>query len=457
MAEGQHSTDGPPNGETPPADTGPKAGYVLREPEGWVDGVAMLSQHAPEDYRDLVVLFGSCPRCTHRMEVELPVKQRTGKPLATTAEDSETLKDPFAKTASCNCRGDHEGRPKEAQGCGAFGRLEVGAESAPDHGIVRVKGKPFAATLADLEWERKAERLGVEELTTVRATGEKWTATVSSLTGIFGVVALIKGPEDITKLDGLWEASVIILVLFAIALALTGVLLAAFAAYGMPRRFRPLGGPLRREQTREAGKARRFLAGSVGATVGAVSALAIAIGITWGATPEETPKQNKAPAARNALLTAGVLDTFRGPVSVRRTVPPGQKNDRLCLLRYQERTFKRAVPTGSYWTSCDEKDLRTLAKVRERLALPPRMTSLPDLRLRAELPEGTKVTYFEGKVAPQCAHRTAEPPCKRSRRYAGGGSQYYFPDKTSPSKWITERACTTSSENKPTIWKSCNG
>jgi hypothetical protein len=69
---------------------------------------------------------------------------------------------------------------------------------------------------------RKAERLGVEELTNVRATGEKWTATISSITGIFGVVALIKGPEDITKLQGIWEALVIGAILVAVALALAG-------------------------------------------------------------------------------------------------------------------------------------------------------------------------------------------------------------------------------------------
>jgi len=181
--------------------------------------------------------------------------------------------------------------------------------------------------------------------------------------------------------------------------------------------------------------------------------------VTWVATPEEEtpPKQTKVPPARAVVLTEQNLNTFRAQVSIRRTVPAGQKNDYLCLLRYQERTFALAAPTGGYWTSCDEKNLPTLAEVRRRLALPPRFNPLPDLRLRAEIPEGTKVIYAEGKVGPQCAHSVAKPPCKRSRRYPGGATQYFFPDEKSPSKWIRERACTASSENKRAIWKPCKG
>lgn len=277
-----------PDEKTSTLDEGPDARYRVREKAGWVDGVARFTQRAPEDYGDIVILAGECPRCTHQMEVELPIERRTGERLKTPEPDFETLKAPFAKTASCNCRGDHEDRPENVlQGCGAFGRIEVGEPLAPERGIVRVRGRPSMATLADVEWERKAERLEGEDLASARATGEKWTATVSSLTGVLSIVALIKGPEDVSKLPTWGERVVIGSVGLAVSLAVVAIILGALAAYGLPRQLRPLGGPLRREQAREARKARQFVAGSVASAVGAVIFLAAAIGVTWGATPED--------------------------------------------------------------------------------------------------------------------------------------------------------------------------
>jgi hypothetical protein len=282
----------------PHSDHGPDANYRLAEPAGWAQKVAKWDAHLPEDFGDLVLLSGDCPRCTHRMEVELPIETRMGVNLNRTVRRPPTK--PFAKTASCNCRGDHDGRPTDVLGCGAFGRLEVAVPGPSD---VKVEGKEYEATLSDLEWERKAERLEADELVTVRATGEKWVATVSSITGVFSVVALIKGPEDISKLPGIWEASAIVLVLGAVMLALSAIVVAAFAAYGMPRRLRRLGGPLRREQAREARLARRLLAASVGLAVAAVLTLAVAIAITWAKSPEPAAS-GRAPTHRVLAISA---------------------------------------------------------------------------------------------------------------------------------------------------------
>ncbi len=433
----------------------PAALYRLHEPDGWVNAVAGFEQVVPDlEYLDVVLLKGECPRCKDRMEVELPIEKRTGRHLATNLEDGETLGRPFAKTAICNCREDHQ-RPKEvSQGCGAFGRLEVGSPDAPPQGIVRVAGKEFVATLADVDWERKAERLEPEELATVRGTGEKWTATATSLTGVFGIVALIKGPDDITKVQGFWEALVIFLVALALALAVVAIVHGAFAAYGMPRQVRPLGGSLRREQAREARKARRYLARSVGLTVAAVFFLTIAIVVTWWKSPDTESGEGK-PAA-TAVLDRPTLASFAGPIEVHRTVP-ARKIGHLCLVRYTARIFRQQRGGGHWWTSCEEAGrLKTVADVRDRLALPARFGAVRDLRVRARIPKKTGVIYAAGTVAPQCEHKKDEPPCQ-GRRYSGGADQYYFPNANSPDRWIVERSCSRKREDEPSAWFRCSG
>lgn len=69
-------------------------------------------------------------------------------------------------------------------------------------GFVAVRGLPGDASVGDAEWERRAQKEEPDALTTVRGAAEKWTATVTSLTGILGIVVLVKGPEDVTKTKG---------------------------------------------------------------------------------------------------------------------------------------------------------------------------------------------------------------------------------------------------------------
>ena len=64
---------------------------------------------------------------------------------------------------------------------------------------MRVVGKPNEAAIHDVAWERKAETEAGQMLASARSAAEKWTQTVASLTGVFSIVLLVKGPEDISK------------------------------------------------------------------------------------------------------------------------------------------------------------------------------------------------------------------------------------------------------------------
>src|SRR5919109_4137202 len=68
--------------------------------------------------------------------------------------------------------------------------------------FVMVTPKPNEATLADLQWEWRAAQQRVDALANTRAAGEKWATAITSLTGVFSLVVLIKGPEDITEVAG---------------------------------------------------------------------------------------------------------------------------------------------------------------------------------------------------------------------------------------------------------------
>jgi hypothetical protein len=99
------------------------------------------------------------------------------------------------------------------------------------------------ATVSDATWQRRAEELQFSALPGIRATAERWAATVGSLTGIFTIAAIIKGPSDITAVRGSlhllgtrlsWSVAAGILVAAALACASTAIVLAAMAAQGTP-------------------------------------------------------------------------------------------------------------------------------------------------------------------------------------------------------------------------------
>lgn len=157
---------------------------------------------------------------------------------------------------------------------------------------------PTPATVTDATWQRRAEELQFSALPAIRATAEKWAATVGSLTGIFAIAAIIKGPSDITAVRGSlkllafrlpWSAAAGILVGAALACASMAIVLASMAAQGTPRRFRFTGTELRRLYPTETIRAACQLRASRILAITAIPLLGLAIGIVWYATPAERP------------------------------------------------------------------------------------------------------------------------------------------------------------------------
>lgn len=160
---------------------------------------------------------------------------------------------------------------------------------------------------------------------------------------------------------------------------------------------------------------------------------------------------------RSETLTAAERAAFDGRITKRYGVPREWNGRRLCLMRYGERGFGGSRLSGGWWTSCRiAQGLSTVIDVKEDLALPARFGAVRDARVRAVIPTGTVVTYYEGSVAPQCEHEEDELPC-RGHRYKGGGWQYYFPRPTRIAAWIKGVECTRAREDQASRWSPCAG
>jgi hypothetical protein len=168
--------------------------------------------------------------------------------------------------------------------------------------FVQVTAAGSPATLSEAKWEKLAEELSFSALKTVRASAAKWTGTVATLLAIFGIVTLVKGPADVSKVRGTWhwhlygwhwfdmsvETQVFILLGLAVALAAFATLAAALAAYGLPRRTRFVGAEVRRQHRQEVRRSRRWLNASWMSTLLSLIALAGAVGLTWIYTPDDS-------------------------------------------------------------------------------------------------------------------------------------------------------------------------
>jgi hypothetical protein len=268
--------------------------FDFREPAGWTAVIAAFAQR-PIDDDTSVVLTGNCQRCNHFMDVHLPLAPAPGV-LPGGAEAAPGVQPPpppegaetFRKTARCNCLMDHEGRPADqAGGCGAFGRMEV---IVADGRLFDVKPSDGIASLYEAEWDRRADDLELNALKNVRVAAEKWTAAIAAVLAIFGIVTLIKGPEDVQKVTGslilpfdLWVG---ILILLAVACAVAATVLCALAAYGSVNVLIWVGDLVRMRSREEAKSASWKLRWAIGLSISAVVLLVAATAITWYRTPD---------------------------------------------------------------------------------------------------------------------------------------------------------------------------
>jgi hypothetical protein len=146
---------------------------------------------------------------------------------------------------------------------------------------LELSASPTPATPTDLLWEERAEKLRFDSLADIRKSAEKWAGSIGAVTGVFGIVSLIKGRDAVTDLTRSAEISVGILVALALLFALRGILLAALAAQGTPRLIRFSGERIRTAYRAEARLAMDLLKYSRVLTVLAVLVFATAVGLTW--------------------------------------------------------------------------------------------------------------------------------------------------------------------------------
>jgi hypothetical protein len=143
-------------------------------------------------------------------------------------------------------------------------------------------------------WEERANDLSRTSLDTIRASATAWAATTTTLVGVFGTVAVVKGPDTLAQLAGADRDAVTGLVIGAAAVAFVSVLATAYASRGPTKRYSPLTGVQLKlwtmKTTRQARAA--LLAGQATAIVSALCILAAgitaAVGSGNGAAPSDT-------------------------------------------------------------------------------------------------------------------------------------------------------------------------
>jgi hypothetical protein len=88
-----------------------------------------------------------------------------------------------------------QSRSRPANRCDGMPGGEWATERIPQIGQIG------PATAEDQAWEKRALEMQLEALDRVRSTAEKWAGSISAILGIFGVAAVIEGPDDFSKIE----------------------------------------------------------------------------------------------------------------------------------------------------------------------------------------------------------------------------------------------------------------
>ena len=166
------------------------------------------------------------------------------------------------------------------------------------------------ATFQDVHWQQLADELPFESLPRIRSMGAKWAATIGSITGVFAIVALIKGPEEIGALDSPERYWVIGLTAAAVVAATAAMLWAAHAAQGSAKEILLSGSDLRAVYQSDARAGAQAITTSRWLTAAAVGALALAIGLTWLSTPASPASGPVVVVSSGAAPVCGTVTGF---------------------------------------------------------------------------------------------------------------------------------------------------
>lgn len=164
-----------------------------------------------------------------------------------------------------------------------LGRLVAAPASEPTFAAA-----PAPPSADDLRWAKQLDSVTFGALDNTRAAAAKWAGTITAVTSVFTIFALIKGRTDITGLTQGWEITVGVLLLVSTYLVLRAIMLAALAAEGSPT-WETVNALNVRQYFGDANvKAQWQLLGSRVAAVLAMVSLGAAIALVWFA-PQSRP------------------------------------------------------------------------------------------------------------------------------------------------------------------------
>jgi hypothetical protein len=165
-------------------------------------------------------------------------------------------------------------------------------------------------------WEQRATELSRTSLDTIRASATAWAATTTTLIGVFGAVAIVKGPDTLAQLAGTTRDAVTGLVFGAAGIAFVSVLATAYASQGPTKRYSPLNGiKLKLWTTRTTRRAHAaLLVGQATAILSALLILAAGITAAVAGTSEGAAPSNASYLVRTSggALQCGVLTRSGG-------------------------------------------------------------------------------------------------------------------------------------------------
>jgi hypothetical protein len=142
--------------------------------------------------------------------------------------------------------------------------------------------RPRRASPSDVRWAQRVDDLQFDALTRVRATAEKWAASLAAILGVAGTVLLVKGRADITTLETGYQVLVAVVIFAALVVAVVATFYAALAAQGTPKDVNwPTGQKLRRWEREQALSAISRLKTSRVLSIIAIGLVVLAVGLTW--------------------------------------------------------------------------------------------------------------------------------------------------------------------------------
>lgn len=177
------------------------------------------------------------------------------------------------------------------------------------------------ATPSDVRWEQRAERLEVDTLREIRAAGQKLMAGLGTLTSLFGIVVIVRGPAEVQDLSGVLTVGPVSvsvsglavgLLVGTVAAAVVATALAGHVSQGALREFMPVGAELRKMWRRETRSAARILRWARCLAVLASTLLVLTATIVWSADSTGSDPSIQVTTVAGSQVCGRLLDVNDG-------------------------------------------------------------------------------------------------------------------------------------------------